>query len=318
MQKEKNVNVNTPYDDVFRTLLNDCSKLIIPVVNEVFHTEYQIDENIRLFNNELFINLQDGKQLSRVTDSNFIIGHTRYHIECQSSEDGTMMIRVFEYDSQIALQNYVLEANKLIVNFPNTALLYLRHTEKTKDYMKIQINVRGDSCSYDVPIIKIQNYTIDEIFKKNLLFLIPFYIFMYEKEFEVYDSNEEKLEQLKTVYKKIIDKLDVYSKRGLITEYTKHTIIVMSKKVLEQLAKKYSNVEKEIGDIMGGKILDYEAKDILNEGRAQGLVQGVKDGENKLSRLISLLVDEELVEIVKLVTSDEEAREQYYTRYGIK
>ena len=27
---------NTPYDDVFRTLLNDCSFLIIPVINEVF------------------------------------------------------------------------------------------------------------------------------------------------------------------------------------------------------------------------------------------------------------------------------------------
>ena len=27
--------VNTPYDDVFRTMLNDCSSLIIPVINEV-------------------------------------------------------------------------------------------------------------------------------------------------------------------------------------------------------------------------------------------------------------------------------------------
>ena len=32
--------VNTPYDDVFRTLLNDCSSLIIPVVNEIFHESY--------------------------------------------------------------------------------------------------------------------------------------------------------------------------------------------------------------------------------------------------------------------------------------
>ena len=28
--------INTPYDDVFRTLLNDCPKLIIPVINEIF------------------------------------------------------------------------------------------------------------------------------------------------------------------------------------------------------------------------------------------------------------------------------------------
>ena len=27
---------NTPYDDVFRTLLTDCTELMIPVVNEIF------------------------------------------------------------------------------------------------------------------------------------------------------------------------------------------------------------------------------------------------------------------------------------------
>ncbi len=30
----------TAYDDAFRTLLNDCSELIIPVVNEVFGEHY--------------------------------------------------------------------------------------------------------------------------------------------------------------------------------------------------------------------------------------------------------------------------------------
>ena len=27
---------STPYDDVFRTLLNDCRGLVIPLINEVF------------------------------------------------------------------------------------------------------------------------------------------------------------------------------------------------------------------------------------------------------------------------------------------
>ena len=38
--------VNTPYDDVFRTLLNDCSSLIIPVINEVFSEHYTGKEEI--------------------------------------------------------------------------------------------------------------------------------------------------------------------------------------------------------------------------------------------------------------------------------
>ena len=31
---------DTPYDDVFRTLLNDCSRLIIPVIHTVSGEQY--------------------------------------------------------------------------------------------------------------------------------------------------------------------------------------------------------------------------------------------------------------------------------------
>ena len=43
----------TPYDDVFRTLLNDCSSLIIPVINEVFGEHYSGKEEIVFSPNEL-------------------------------------------------------------------------------------------------------------------------------------------------------------------------------------------------------------------------------------------------------------------------
>ena len=47
--------VNTPYDDVFRTLLNDCSSLIIPLVNEIFHESYSGDEAVEFYPNEHFL-----------------------------------------------------------------------------------------------------------------------------------------------------------------------------------------------------------------------------------------------------------------------
>lgn len=40
---------NTPYDDVFRTLLNDCSQLIIPIINEVFGEHFSGDEKNCIF-----------------------------------------------------------------------------------------------------------------------------------------------------------------------------------------------------------------------------------------------------------------------------
>ncbi len=52
----KRNSTTTPYDDVHRTLLNDCPSLIIPMVNEMFHKHHQKDEEIVLLNNELFLN----------------------------------------------------------------------------------------------------------------------------------------------------------------------------------------------------------------------------------------------------------------------
>lgn len=37
----------------------------------------------------------------------------------------------------------------------------------------------------------------------------------------------------------------------------------MSKKVLEQITKNFSNIKGGVGEIMGGKILNCEAKDIF-------------------------------------------------------
>ncbi len=52
---------NTPYDDVFRTLVNDCSPLIIPVINEVFGEHYSGKERIIFSPNEHFLNQQIGR-----------------------------------------------------------------------------------------------------------------------------------------------------------------------------------------------------------------------------------------------------------------
>ncbi len=89
---------STPYDDVFRTLLNDCSSLIIPVINEVFGKHYSGTEKIIFSPNEHFINQQDGMGKERITDTSFkILGDEckKYHWECQSSTDNSMLVRFF-------------------------------------------------------------------------------------------------------------------------------------------------------------------------------------------------------------------------------
>lgn len=155
----------------------------------------------------------------------------------------------------------------MTVRFPNTAILYLRQTKNTPDYMNICIKVPEASCSYRVPVLKVQKYSLEEIFEKKLFFLIPFHIFTYEKNFPKYEKDEVKLAELTEVYEKLVKRLNDCAESGIISEYVKGTVIAMSKKVLDALTIKYSKVQEGVGKIMGGKILDYEAKRIRDEER---------------------------------------------------
>lgn len=53
---------NTPYDDVFRTTVNDCPRLILPVFNELFRTEFTGNEIIVKTENEIFLHKQEGEE----------------------------------------------------------------------------------------------------------------------------------------------------------------------------------------------------------------------------------------------------------------
>ena len=275
-------NFNTPYDDVFRTLLNDCPSLIIPIVNEIFDEEYTGRERVELSQNELFFQQLNGEEGERITDSSFVIitskqRKKRYHLECQSTPDGSMVIRMFEYDVLVAIRNGEQSKEGMVVRFPKSAVLYLRHTKKTPDKLMIRIETPEGNVSYSVPILKVKLYNVEEIFEKNLLFLIPFYIFSYEKDFKRISGDKSRLEELRSEYAVIRQRLDDLCVKGEINEYTKQTIIKMTENVVNSLVRNYEAIQKGVTDVMGGKILEYEAKDILNRGKREGRAIGIEE-----------------------------------------
>ena len=271
------------YDGAFRTILNDCRKLIIPVINEIFKEHYTGEEEIRFFPNEHFLDQQDAADKERITDTNFqIIGRIakKYHLECESSlPDGKITVRLFEYDAQIALDEGEVTEETLTVTFPNTAVMYLRAYKKTPDKMKYVIITPGGTVQYDVPIMKVQSYSLDEIFEKRLLMLIPFYIFSHEKSFSEYNNNEQKLEELKAEYRIILERLDDLENQGIIGAFDKRTIIELSSDVIREIARKYENVQKGIGAMMRGPLIQTEARTILNESKKETALRMLKVGK---------------------------------------
>ena len=276
---------STPYDDAFRTMVNDCVQLLIPVINEVFKKHYTGKERVIMRPNEHFINQQDGNEQKRITDSSFSIisgdKEDKYIFECQSNADDTLLIRIFEYITQEALDSGKIVKHKLIVTIPNAAILFLRTKRTTPDAMNIVMNTPGGTVSFDIPIMKVSKYSLSEIFEKDLYFLLPFYIFNFEKNFLKYEDNESELEKLKAEYKDFMKLLERAIKDGKIFVHDMLTILEMSKRVLENIAAKHKNIRKEVKKIMGGRIIDYEGRSIFYDGIAVGEKRGRIEGRRE-------------------------------------
>ena len=142
--------------------------------------------------------------------------------------------------------------------------------------------------------------------------------------FKEYDGDKDKLGELQREYKDITDRIEQLLNAGEISEYTKCTIMDMSNKVLVHIARKYENVMEGVKQVMGGKVLDYEAKRIKNEGIEEGIKEGIKEGivEGKAAGIVETgvdvgLSDKEILDKlqIKLNISLQMAQE-YFSRYG--
>ena len=134
---------NTPYDDVYRTMEIECIQLMIPLINEMFDKNYSLTEKIISLRNEHFVLQEDCEKEERITDSCIMLGDDIYHIECQSTPDGTMALRMFEYDFKIALEKSQLEKHTLKIRFPKSAVLYLRSTPSTPNQLTVIMETPG-------------------------------------------------------------------------------------------------------------------------------------------------------------------------------
>ena len=243
------MNNNTIFDDVFRTMVEKMTYLLVPLINEVFHTSYPEDVKIVRLRNEH--QLEDGEL---ITDAQLLIGDKVYHIECQSTDDATMAIRMFEYDFAIALESRRRVGRRFFVEFPRSCVIYLRTTKNTPDVEEVELKLPdGQVCVYRVPTVKVERYTKDSIFEKNLLMLLPFYVMRYEESAHTIGENTEKLQELLSEYEDIRVNLEKeLSMAGRSELYTDLNRLIV--RISDYIFRKEEKIRKEEKSNFFGKL----------------------------------------------------------------
>ena len=291
---------NTIFDDVFRTMIEKMPYLAVPLINEVFHTSYPQDVPIIQLRNE---HRQENGEI--ITDSCLKIGDKLYHIECQSTDDTTMAIRMIEYDFSIAVENAHKQGRRYRMDFPRSCVLYLRSGNNTPDFLGVEMALAdGNIVLYQISTIKLETYTKDSIFEKNLLMLLPFYIMRYEKNIH---------EEIRT---NLVKELSGADKAALYMDLNKLII-----KIADYICQSEEVVRKGIGDVMGGKVLELESERLRAEGEKigeiKGEIRGEAQGEERLSILINRLILDGRSAEIKSVVTNAEIRKQMYKESGM-
>ena len=254
----------TIFDDVFRTMVEKLPYLAVPLINEVFETSYPENVEITQLRNE---HQQENGEI--ITDCCLKIGRKLYHIECQSIDDTTMAIRMIEYDFAIAIENAQKINRRYRIEFPRSCVIYLRSNKNTPDSLEVEVIFPdGKMHLYEIPTVKMENYTKDSIFEKNLLMLLPFYVMRYEKEAHNFSENPEKMQQLLNEYEEIRRRLNEElveeRKSDLYADLTDWIV-----RIADYTFRNEDAARKGINGIMRGKVLKLKSEELQEEGREE-------------------------------------------------
>lgn len=66
------------------------------------------------------------------------------------------------------------------------------------------------------------------------------------------------------------------------------------------------------------EVLDKFIDRGIKQGREQGVAQGVAQGEDRLGKLIRILMKDNKISLVEEVTLNKEMRDALYKKYGIE
>lgn len=271
------------YGSVFKAIVHKTPKLLIPFINEVFGRRYEIDAPIVQFNEE-----HEGPLGTRISDSVFRIEDMVYHLECQSTHDASMVVRVVEYDFSIALQEALEQGAPYRMKFPSSCVLLLRHASKTPDYLEMEMP-DSESFRHHTKIYKTQLVSEEEIFRRRLLILLPFYLMRYEKELSGLDAESDAAAALIRECREIRMRLaDLTLLQGDELLYRQITELII--RASDHLLAANEPLNRKVRPAMGEEVLelmDDKIERSRREGIQEGIALGRQEGFERAERILA-------------------------------
>ena len=284
-------------DQIMKVLFKLSKKVMVNLLNGLFNENFNSDKVTIDYGNPEFIT----DDLGRIVGDLFITIRQknyfyRYHIEFQTANDQTMVIRMFRYGFEKALEINELDPKEEIrLDFPRQLVIFLEENKNIKERLFMILKLPDQSeIKYTVPIMKYWEYTIEELTKRKMYALLPLQVFKARKKImTVYTGNKSETEKAQLItleLEKLLDTIkhtlkileELHQKNELVI-YDLEKILMVITNITEYLYNKYGqykHVKKEVYQM----ITTLYNPLIKEEGEREGRIKGEREGKIKGER----------------------------------
>ena len=247
------------WDEIMKALVYTMPEQLFPLIEEVYGITYPKGTSVQFLSTEqpVFPNNTEEAVTSQFMDLSVLIAGTDYyHIECQMKNDHQMVIRMLSYDLHFAMQHCETEQDatgEMILHFPRSVVLYPEKNGKIPDRLRCRIIFQDDSeHTYQVPTVKMQDYSLEEIQKKHLILFIPYVLLRLRPQLESHQGINK--EELTFLVNSVIVILNEEVQLGNITELQQKDILELFNRASKKIFTHYPEYRREVSSMTELKI----------------------------------------------------------------
>src|SRR5665648_1300997 len=283
-----------------KSLFTVSSKVLINMLNSLFKENYEaeatevsfgsnefVDDEFNILRGDLFL------KLSKADKSN------HYHIEIQTLNDDSMVIRMLQYGISKAkeISQCVGDNKETVLYIPKQLVIFIEQNLSIKDELRLRlIFPDGQEVKYQVPVMKYWEYSKEKIIEQKLYPLLPLQVFKLRYQMEKIKNRknhtDQELRELIQKAQQIVENISNEAARLFQAEEIDgedlHKILLANEELFRYLNSRYVRDERLNEEVLSMTRTLYNPI-MAEKAKLEGKLEGkLEDARNALKKGFSL------------------------------
>lgn len=252
------------WDEILKAIVDTMPEQLFPLFKEVYGKEYPKGTPIVLLSTEssTYLEAPDAPPHSRLSDIALLVNGTDYyHIECQMHNEHDMVIRMIAYDLHFAMQHTTSEDQGnggFVMRFPRSTVIYPAKNSRLPEFLQCRVIFQdGSEHIYQIPTVRIQSYSMEEIHEKHLTIFIPYVLLRLRPKLNPARKHPLSKKELTAFVENVIFILKDELNKGYLTIQQFDDYINLFRLAAEKIfeSEKHSGYRKEV-DLMTKPLIE--------------------------------------------------------------